>query len=162
MKHTVSLGIFLFALWLLLSSHFEPLMVSFGVISVLFTLYMARRMDVVDQESHPVHLTFRLFKFWFILGHKIFVANIDVTLRVLGLRPVNPQLIRLKLDQDSDLGKVIYANSITLTPGSASIHIENDELFVHTISREGAEELLRGDMAKLIPPTLAQSSTGDE
>jgi multicomponent Na+:H+ antiporter subunit E len=45
----------------------------------------------------------------------------------------------------------MYANAITLTPGSASLHIEDGYLFVHTISKEGAEELIAGDMIKIIP-----------
>lgn len=160
MKHTISLGTLLFALWVLLSGHLEPLLLGFGVLSVLFSLYIARRMDVVDHESHPIHLTFKLLKFWLILGKKIFQANIDVTLRILGIRPVEPQLIKLKIEQSSDLSKAMYANSITLTPGSASIHIEEGELYVHTISRQGAQELFDGEMAEIIPQDDGSSSTG--
>ena len=137
----------------------QPLLISFGVFSVLFSLYIARRMDVVDHESHPIHLTAKLLKFWLILGKKIFQANIDVTLRILGFKPVEPQLIRLKMNQSSDLSKAMYANSITLTPGSASIHIEDGELFVHTISRQGAQDLLEGDIADIIPQDGSQSGS---
>ncbi len=139
------------ALWLLLSGHYDPLLISMGVLSVLFSLFMARRMEAIDKESHPIHLSAKLIKFWIVLAGKIFSANIDVTLRILGIRPVEPQLIKLKLNQCSDLTKVIYANAITLTPGSASLHIEDGYLYVHTISKEGAQELLNGDMAKIIP-----------
>ncbi len=139
------------ALWLLLSGHYDPLLISMGVVSVLFSLFMARRMEAIDKESHPIHLSAKLIKFWIVLAGKIFSANIDVTLRILGIRPVEPQLIKLKLNQCSDLTKVIYANAITLTPGSASLHIEDGYLYVHTISKEGAQELLNGDMAKIIP-----------
>ncbi len=139
------------ALWLLLSGHYDPLLISMGVLSVLFSLFTARRMEAIDKESHPIHLSAKLIKFWIVLAGKIFSANIDVTLRILGIRPVEPQLIKLKLNQCSDLTKVIYANAITLTPGSASLHIEDGYLYVHTISKEGAQELLNGDMAKIIP-----------
>ena len=151
MKHTVSLGILLFALWLLLSNHFNPLMISFGVVSVFLTLWVAKRLDVIDEESHPIHLTTRLFKYWFILAWKILQANLDVALRILGFKPVSPQLIRIPFNQADDLSKVIYANSITLTPGSASIHIENGDLIVHTISEEGARELFDGELARIVP-----------
>jgi len=119
---------------------------------------MSHRMKIIDAEGHPVHLSGKLFKFWFVLAAKIFASNIDVAMRILGFKPINPQLIKLKLDQDSDLSKVVYANSITLTPGSASLHIEDGYLFVHTISKEGAEELLNGDMAKLIPQGIIGDS----
>lgn len=158
MKLTASLSLFLLALWLLLSGHYDALLVSMGVISVIFTMYMSHRMKIIDAEGHPVHLSGKLFKFWFVLAAKIFASNIDVAMRILGFKPINPQLIKLKLDQDSDLSKVVYANSITLTPGSASLHIEDGYLFVHTISKEGAEELLNGDMAKLIPQGIIGDS----
>lgn len=160
MKHTISLGALLFALWVLLSGHLEPLLLGFGVLSVIFSLYIARRMDVVDHESHPIHLTFKLLKFWLVLGKKIFQANIDVTLRILGFKAVEPQLIKLKMDQTTDLGKAMYANSITLTPGSASIHMEEGELYVHTISRQGAQDLFDGDIADIIPHDKTSSDTG--
>lgn len=149
------------ALWLLLSGHYDPLLISFGVVSVLFSLYIAKRMDIIDKDSIPIHLTAKLVKFWVVLAGKIFTANIDVTLRIVGIRPVEPQLIKLKLNQCSDLTKVVYANAITLTPGSASLHIEDGYLYVHTISKEGAKELLDGDMAKLIP-TDGRNTLGDQ
>lgn len=158
MKLTASLSFFLMVLWLLLSGHYDFLLISMGVASVVFTMYMSHRMKIIDSEGHPVHISGRLIKFWFILAVKIFASNIDVAMRILGIKPINPQLIKLKLDQDSDLSKVIYANAITLTPGSASLHIEDGYLFVHTISREGAEELLNGDMAKLIPQDISGES----
>lgn len=151
MKHTISLGTLLFGLWVLLSGHFAPLLLGFGVISVIFSLYIAHRMDVVDRESHPIHLTFKLLKFSMILIKRIFVSNIDVALRIIGIKAVSPQFIKVKLNQSSDLTKAMYANAITLTPGSASIHIEGDELYVHTISKEGAQDLLDGGMADIIP-----------
>lgn len=139
------------ALWLLLSTHFEPLMIGFGVGSVLFTLIMAKRMNLVDHESIPIHMVASLIKFWLILGLKILVSNVDVTLRILGIRPINPQLIKIPLPKSDDLSNAMYANAITLTPGSASLHIEDGYLYVHTISKEGAEELIAGDMIQIIP-----------
>lgn len=151
MKRTVSLGLCLIGLWLLLSGHYNALLISLGVVSVILTLIISRRMELIDAQSHPIHLTFKLIGFWLRLFVKIVQSNIDVSLRILGLRKVEPQLIKVKLDQPSDLSKVIYANAITLTPGSASLHIEGDELYVHTISAQGAQDLLEGDMAKIIP-----------
>lgn len=151
MKYYISLGILLMALWLLLSTHFEPLMISFGVGSVLFTLIMAKRMKLVDRESMPVHMVTSLIKFWLKLAVKILVSNVDVTLRILGIKPINPQLIKIPLPKSDDLSIAMYANAITLTPGSASLHLEDGYLYVHTISKEGAEELIAGDMIKIIP-----------
>ena len=119
-------------LWLLLSGHFTPLLMGFGLASVILTLLISQRMKLIDRQSHPIHLLPRLIRYWIILFGKIITANIDVAARILGLKPIEPHLIRLKLTQESDLIKVIYANAITLTPGSASLHIEDDWLYVHT------------------------------
>lgn len=151
LNRTVSLGILLAALWLLLSGHYTPLMMGFGVVSVLFTLYLTRRLNLIDDESHPIHLTFKLFYYWARLFKRIVIANIDVALIIVGVRKPSPQLIRIPMEQKDDLGKVIYANSITLTPGSASIHMENGDLLVHTLSSEGAADLFEGDMARIQP-----------
>ena len=162
MKHFLSLGSLLFVLWLLLSGHYVPLMVGFGVVSVLVTLFIAHRLNAVDHESHPIHASFALFKYAFVLFGKIIKANIDVTLRILGIRPIEPQLIEIPLTQHDDLSRVIYANSITLTPGSASIDMQDDTIVVHTISKDGAEELFEGELGRLVPDTSnADSAKGE-
>lgn len=158
MKRTVSLGLFLYALWLLLSGYYTPLLMSFGLVSVGLTLWLASRLKVIDEESHPIHIAGPLLRFWLQLSHRIFVANLDVIARILGVKPISPALIKLPFRHTEDLSKVIYANSITLTPGSASVFIENDVLYVHSISVEGAESLRQGDMAHIIP----HRSTVDE
>ena len=52
----------------------------------------------------------------------------------------------MKVSQTSDLGQVIYANSITLTPGTISVDVANGEILVHALSFEGAETLMEGEM----------------
>ena len=153
MSRVISLGILLFALWFLLSGHTEPLMLGFGFVSVVFSVYVARRFSLLDKDSHPIHLSGKLLVFWFKLGYKILVANIDVALTILGIRKPSPQLIKIPNVHKGDLAKVIYANAITLTPGSASVHLENGDLLVHTLNEEGAKELFTGEMAELIPET---------
>ncbi|MCC2616266.1 Na+/H+ antiporter subunit E [Aestuariibacter halophilus] len=151
MKHLLNLGIILAILWLVMSGHFTPLLMSLGLLSVVICLFIAHRMDVVDGHSHPVHMSFKLIRFWLWLGWQIILANIDVAARILGFKPIKPQLIAVPLSDEGELHHTIYANSITLTPGSASVHMLDDHLIVHTISAEGADELLQGDMAKRIP-----------
>ena len=60
--------------------------------------------------------------------------------------PIRPQLIRLKASQTEDLTRVVYANSITLTPGTVSIAIEDDEIVVHALTRSAADEDKSGEM----------------
>jgi len=85
-------------------------------------------------------------------------ANINVTLRILkpGL-PISPTLVKVRPSQKTDLGRVIYANSITLTPGTVSVEMDEDTIVVHAISREGTEELKDGDMDRRVTAMEGQS-----
>jgi multicomponent Na+:H+ antiporter subunit E len=151
MKHTISMMLALSVLWLLLSSHVEPLLLGLGAFSVFLTLVIAIRMDVIDQESHPFHLTFHLLQFWILLYWEIIKANIDVSLRILGLRPISPTIVTLPVPHKTDLGRVIYANSITLTPGTVSVDVRKDTVVVHALSEEGAMNLKQGYLASIVP-----------
>ena len=151
MKHTLSMAAALCILWLLLSAHFEPLLLGLGLVSVLFALILSLRMDVIDHESHPFHLTFHLLAFWALLAREIIKANIDVVLRIIGIRPISPTLITVQVPHKTDLARVIYANSITLTPGTASIHVDQNKIVVHSLSKEGAEDLKNGYLASIVP-----------
>lgn len=151
MGHVISLGAALFATWLLLSGHFTGLLIGLGVASCLVVLVIARRMDVIDRESHPVHMTPRACGYWVWLVKEIVLANIDVAKRILapGL-PVKPHLIRVKATQHDELGKVIFANSITLTPGTVTVDIDGDEFVVHALSQEAADDLATGEMDRRV------------
>ena len=151
MIHALSLGTVLVGLWLLLSGHYTFFLLTLGVASIVLVLVIALRMDVVDQEGHPVHLTFTALLYWPWLGWQIVKANIDVARRILapGL-PISPTVVKVKASQKSEVGKVMYANSITLTPGTISMRLEGDEIEVHALTREAAEELLQGEMDRRV------------
>ena len=150
-RHSLSLGAILLATWLLLSGYYYPLTISMGVLSCIFVVGVAARMDLIDHEGHPVHLTWRALTYFPWLTVEIVKANVDVVKRVLARDlPVSPTMVRLKSTQVSDVGKVIYANSITLTPGTISVDVANDEILVHALTREGAEALLDGEMDRRV------------
>jgi multicomponent Na+:H+ antiporter subunit E len=130
---------------------YEPLMLTFGAFSVLISLWLTKRMLRIDQEQYTFFVTISLVKFLFKLFYKIILSNIDVTLRVLGIRPVQSTFITIDMPYDNDVAKVVYANAITLTPGSASIALSDHTLLVHTISEQGAQDLADGDILNIMP-----------
>ena len=142
----------LFASWLLMSGIMEPFLLVLGVLSCAAVVAIAMRMDVVDHEAVPVHLTAALTFYWPWLVWEIAKANIDVTRRVLfPAVGISPTMLRFKASQKTDLGRVIFANSITLTPGTITIDIEEDGHFrVHAISREGVVGLEGGEMDRRV------------
>ncbi len=135
------------AVWLLLSGHYTPLMLVFGALSCAFVAFLAHRFDLVDHESHPLRVGWRLPVYWLWLLVEIVKANFDVGKRILDPSlPIEPILFEVEASQKTDLGKVIFANSITLTPGTISVDVGEDRILVHALTREGADELLRGTM----------------
>ncbi|MFQ5936018.1 MAG: Na+/H+ antiporter subunit E [Acidiferrobacterales bacterium] len=151
MSHAISIALVLYGLWLLLSGHYVPLLLGLGVLSVLLVVIIATRMDVGDKEGYPIHLGPRAVVYWPWLAWQIVKANINVARCILHPRmPISPTVIRLKASQKSDLGKVIYANSITLTPGTVSIDVDEKSIEVHALTREAADSLRRGEMDRRV------------
>ena len=131
----------LFGFWVLLSGHFDPLLLGLGLASTLLTVFLARRMDVVDDESYPFRLIVRLLRYHGFLAREVLLANLDVAQRILlPSKSISPRFIDVEVPQRTDLGRVIYANSITLTPGTISVDVANGEILVHALSRSGAED----------------------
>ena len=77
--------------------------------------------------------------FWFIIYLFIFIwecikANIDVAYRVLHpAMPIRPGIVKVKTTLKSDMAKMLLANSITMTPGTISVDIIDDNLYIHWI-----------------------------
>lgn len=151
MFQIISLTVVLSVLWLLLSGHYDPLLIGLGAASILLTMVVAVRMKVTDREGHPIHLIFGGLLYWPWLVKEIVVANIDVAKAILGLTDaVRPSLFTIKASQRTDLGKIIYANSITLTPGTVTIGMTDDELTIHALTPAAREGLATGEMDRRV------------
>ena len=117
-------------------------------------MLLCLRMRIVDREGTPLELAARapLYAPW--LFWQVFKANVDVARRILTPRlPIAPRVIRVKASQKRDIARVIYANSITLTPGTVSLRLDGDEITVHALTREAAEELESGKMDRRVTRT---------
>lgn len=89
------------------------------------------------------------YGFWLVL--EILKSNIDVCKRILNPRlPISPRWVTIKASQNSEFAKIVYANSITLTPGTISIDVEDENIDVHALSDIGVEGLEAGDMDKKV------------
>ena len=151
MKHAFNLTLFLFALWLLLSGHYTPLMLLLGGLSTLLVVFLALRADLIDRETHPVLLKPSILLYWLWLAREIIKSNLDVARRILtpGL-PISPNVFTVRATQQSDLGRVTYANSITLVPGTVAMDVDEDVITVHALTQEAAADLKRGEMNRRV------------
>jgi multicomponent Na+:H+ antiporter subunit E len=154
-NHKVRLAAILVLVWMLLSGMLEPLMLTFGLFSVVFSLWITGRMLKIDQERYTFFVTRSFIRFLYQLAIKVVQSNIDVSLRILGFRPVESTFITIPMPYKDDVAKVLYANAITLTPGSSSIALSDDTLLVHTLSNQGAEDLANNDMLNIMPKQYA-------
>jgi len=129
------LGALLFGFWLLLSGHYTPMLIGFGLGSSVLVVYLSLRMDVVDHEGIPLQLGGRFWRYFPWLLKEILVANLHVARIILtpGL-PISPIVVHYRSTQKTDLGRALYANSITLTPGTITTGIKGDDLEVHSLT----------------------------
>lgn len=149
----VSLFVLLFILWLLLSGHYSPLFYTYGIISCVLTVYMAHKMHLLDEEGHPVHMFIGFLAYFPFLVAEIIKANLYVAWIILCpnmKKRINPKMIGVKPMQKTDIGRFIFANSITLTPGTVSVRVAGEEILVHSLTDPSSDGLDDGDMNKRV------------
>lgn len=152
---TVGVAIILLALWLLLSGIYKPLVIGLGVASVLVAVFVVNRMDAADDDRIELRLKpLQTLNYFFWLMVEIAKANWVVTRVILSPKmPIRQHFFAIPYTQKSDLGQVIFANSITLTPGTITIETEPDSFLVHALAYSD------GDMGALAEMDRRVSST---
>lgn len=145
--------------WWLLSGQTGIFFIGSGVVCILGTLYVCKRLGIVDEESVPLRsllgmLTYIPWLLWQVLLSNIHVAKIVWS---PGLQ-INPRRITVPLKTKTAFGAATYANSITLTPGTVTIEVNKHEILVHALSDETAEDLLSGSMQDKVCKMEGQAS----
>ncbi|WP_246152461.1 Na+/H+ antiporter subunit E [Roseospira navarrensis] len=166
-KHALSLFVSLYALWLLLSGHWaDPLLLGLGLAAAALTVFIAWRMEGLDHEGVPVSVTLNALAYWPWLLWQIVLANLAVARCILDPRRIGPRMAWVPASQKSDLGKVIFANSITLTPGTISVQLAGGHILVHALEGAGIDDLRGGEMnrrcARVERPLAGDGRTGGE
>lgn len=152
MRNSIALGGVLFALWLLLSGHYTAWFVFLGAVSTIVSVYVALRMDVTDEEGVPVvHLNARIFTYLPWLVWEVFKSNVAVARMVLspGL-PISPTISRFRGRPATELGRVILANSVTMTPGTVTVAVTGEDLHIHALYRGAMDGLEEGSMNRRV------------
>jgi multicomponent Na+:H+ antiporter subunit E len=146
-----SLFVFLYLFWLLLSGFFTPFLMVSGVGSALVVTWFARRMNVVDDEGHPIQLGPHVLIYWAWLCKEIIKSAWDVSKIIMHPKlPISPTLVRFKPSQRTDVGLVMHANSITLTPGTITIEAHAKEFLVHGLTRASAQAVVGSEMDRRV------------
>lgn len=150
MRYVMSLSILLASLWLAISGVYKTPILLLGVGSVALVVWLSRRMDVVGVEHNPVLFSWRLPVYWAWLLGQIVSANLNVARAIASPARVRPGLVRMPVGHKSAIGKVTYANSVTLTPGTISLLLTGSELTAHALDPHSARGLETGEMDRWI------------
>mgnify|MGYP001267923253 CR=1 FL=1 len=151
MRYVIGLILSLFGIWLLWSGIYSSLLISLGGASCIFVAFVAVRLDIRDNEGSVLGLSLRIAMYLPWLLWAIAKANLDVTRRILSPRlPISPGIVQIEAGQKTALGQVIYANSITLTPGTVAVDVGEGHILVHALTRESADDLATGDMDRRV------------
>ena len=150
MRYAFILTLAMIAAWLTLSGYFIPMILTFGVISIAIVVWMCRRMDILDAETVPymtLPLTLVYFRWLFV---EIVKANVQVVKAVLSPDlEVSPTLVKIPLNTNIDIAETMFANSITLTPGTVSVDMQPDHILVHALLEEMSAPEDFAEMEKL-------------
>jgi len=141
--------------WILFSGKFDPFHFSLGIISCLIVTFASTNLVFPGKGKfdwgHITRIPSILgYLMW--LNLQVILANIHVF--ALAMKPnvragIGPRIIRFKTCLKSDFAKVVFANSITLTPGTVTVRIDDDEFVVHAID-EAVAKSLPGEMEERI------------
>lgn len=120
------------AFWLGNSGHYKPLMLFFGAASVILTLILSRRLGIIDREGAPYVRLAALMRYYPWLTLEVVKSNWIVLKACLKADlDIVPTLTKIRTRSRTDLGRVTFANSVTLTPGTVTVEIDGDKLLVH-------------------------------
>ena len=146
---SVILFLVLFGFWLLMSGYYTPLILSLGVISCLLCVYLTIKGKFLDNETLPIYFFPRLIQYTLWLIKEILKSNIT-TAKVIIMKSEEPELFSVKTTQKTNEGKVTYANSITLTPGTVTTQIKNDIFEVHALTKDFGDDVRSSEMDKMV------------
>jgi len=137
--------------WLLWSGQFKPLLLALGAFSCVLVGYLTRRMDYIDNELFEVNFNLRFLGYWAWLAKEVVRSSIEVARVVLHPRlPISARIVEIEATARGPVDQVILGNSITLTPGTIALDVHHGILKVHTLTQEGADALMSGEMDRRI------------
>jgi multicomponent Na+:H+ antiporter subunit E len=141
---SVFIFLMLMAFWLLISAsvHWEHMLV--GVIfSVILTVFWSNlTISAENVTNFKIKQLYLLIVYFIKLVIEIVIANINVAMIVLNPRmPISPGIVIMRCDLERSLLRVLYVNSITLTPGTITVELEDNLLIVHALTEDVAHDV---------------------
>ncbi len=146
-RRILGLAPFLAVFWLVLSEHYEPLLLILGALSVLLVCWLTWRAALDQQHAVTPAFALRLPRLVLWLGWKVLLSAFAVVCKVWSPRLVlRPVVASIPTQEIPEVSRVAYANAITLTPGTLSLDVGDDHIEVHSLEMTGIDELREGAM----------------
>lgn len=140
------LFVLLFSAWVIFSGVFSVLYFSLGVLSCLTVVFFYNTM-YKDKANKIMISAFYTVTYLLWLIKEITKSSLDVSLRMWKLDPaISPTISWIPVKFNDDVAFTIYANSITLTPGTVTIGTKKGMIYVHSLTEGCMEELKGGNM----------------
>jgi multicomponent Na+:H+ antiporter subunit E len=137
--------------WLVLSGHYSFLFMALGAASLAIVCWIQVRADAADPDYLPARMAAALpwYSLW--LGKEVLLSSVAVLRRIWSPRlTVRPAMGFTPTPGISVLSQVIYANSITLTPGTLSLTVDDEGIEVHGLMAADIEQLEAESMLRRI------------
>ena len=146
-------GLLLLGLWLHLSGHYDLFHITIGIVSVGLVMFInapLKNFKFFHDDYSPwssLKIKGLISYFTWLLG-EIITSGFQVAYLVLHPKmPINPHLIKFQVKMPNLAAKIILGNSITLTPGTVTVELSEDEFLVHLLTPQSAKNLINGKMA---------------
>lgn len=153
MMRALFLVLLLGVYWALLSGQFHNTwLITAGVLCILFVLWLAGRMGLLDDEGAPARYAVQIVLYVPYIIWQVLLANWDVLKRIWteGLGAIDPRMVRVPYSTQGGFVTTTYCNSITLTPGTVTVEVGERELLIHALTPEGGDSLIEGDMERRV------------
>ncbi len=127
--------IVLLLIWVLYNNTFDPLVIGLGaVLSLFVSIVFCGHCDVFGEFKFTPKAFYYTIVYLFVFVGELIKSNLDVARRVLSPSlPINPGIVEVKTKLKSKMARLLLANSITLTPGTLTVDMIDDTLYIHWI-----------------------------
>ena len=151
-RYLLIIGLTLF--WLLLSGYWDnPLILSLGAASVALSTWIAMRIEkkyAFKDKGLSILTRQHTFLPW--LFTEVVKSNITV-LKCIWMpktHPISPIIRQLKMEPESRIARTLYANAITLTPGTVTIEVRDEDILVYALLEDAMKDLEEGEMGRRV------------
>ncbi len=141
MRDTIYLIVLLTLLWLAISGIYTPVILLLGLGSLILVSWVVIRMNIIGDEHNPTVFAWRLPRFWLWALREIVKSNIHVARLVFNPEKISPRIVYQHVQFHRPLGKVIYGNTCTLTPGTVTVQLTRSGTVIHALDAESADSL---------------------